>query len=234
MPESFQDPKRAFEVNTLGSLNLLEAVRNLGLKSHIHLAGTSEEYGDTKDATEPITEKSTPNPLSPYAISKLAMDHLGRLYAQSYGMHVVVTRAFNHCGPGRGEEFAESSFAKQIAEIERGTKSVLKHGNLLSMRNYTDVRDIVRGYAEAIELEPDVYNLCSKQNVFMSEVLEMLCSHAKKEIDLELDKNLYRPTDFSFKRPSCKKFTDLTGWSPMIPLETTLSDILEDWRRRLI
>ncbi len=234
VPESFQNPYRAIEINTIGSLNLLEAVRKIGLKSRIHMAGTSEEYGDTKDAKEPITETSPPNPLSPYAIAKLAMDHLGRLYAKSYGMNVVVTRAFNHCGPGRGEEFAESAFAKQIVEIERGERKILRHGNLESIRNYTDVRDIVRGYAEAIELESGVYNLCSERNVAMQEVMDILCSQAVCEINTEVDPNLYRPADFSFKKPSCKKFTDLTGWSAMIDLETTLSDILNDWRRKLL
>lgn len=234
VPESFYDARRAFEINMLGSLNILEAVRHIGLKTRIHMAGTSEEYGDTSEATEPITELSLPNPLSPYAIAKLAMDHTGRLYARSYGMNVIITRAFNHCGPGRGEEFAESAFAKQIVEIERGERKILRHGNLESVRNYTDVRDIVRGYAEAIELESGVYNLCSDQNVTMQNVMDILCAQAKVDIKLEVDKSLYRQVDFSFKKPSCKKFTDLTGWTPMIPLETTLSDILNDWRRRLL
>lgn len=234
VPESFHDPRRAYEINTLGSLNILEAVRKLGLKTKIHLAGTSEEYGDTSSCDPPITELSLPTPLSPYAISKLAMDLTGQLYARSYGMHVVVTRAFNHCGPGRGEMFAESAFAKQIAEIERGKRDILYHGNLESIRNYTDVRDIVRGYVQAIELPPGVYNLCSDRNVSMVEMLEMLFKYAKVPIKTEVKPELYRPVDFSFKEPSCEKFTNLTGWKPTIPLEQTLLEILEDWRIRLI
>ena len=132
--ESFTNPRRAFEVNTIGSLNLLEAVRQLGIKPKILLAGTSEEYGNGE-----VDEESKLQPQNPYAISKVAMDLLAQLYTKSYGMHVVVTRAFNHTGPGRGEMYAESSFAKQIVEIENGERQYLEHGNLKSIRNYTDV-----------------------------------------------------------------------------------------------
>lgn len=233
VPESFLDPRRAFEINTLGSLNILEAVRHIGLKTRIHMAGTSEEYGDTEGMEEPITELSAPTPQSPYAIAKLAMDHLGRLYAKSYNMNVVVTRTYNHCGPGRGEEFAESAFAKQIVEIENGKRDVLRHGNLASVRNYTDVRDVVCAYIMAIDLPSGVYNICSDRNVSMQEMMDILKSFAKCSVKTEVDKNLYRPSDFSFKKPSCRKFYDLTGWEPEIELETTLKDILEDWRGRM-
>jgi GDP-4-dehydro-6-deoxy-D-mannose reductase len=234
VPESMNDPYRAIEVNTVGSLNILEAVKNLGLKTKIHLAGTSEEYGDSRFASEPITEKTPLSPLSPYAIGKAGMDYFGQYYARAFNMHIVITRAFNHCGPGRGEEFAESAFAKQVVQIERGERDILRHGNLESIRNYTDVRDIVRAYILAIDLDPGVYNICSEQNVTMQEVLDTLISFANKEIPTKVDNTLYRKADFSFKKPSCAKFQTLTDWAPQIPLETTLRDILEDWRRRLI
>lgn len=233
VPESFANPVRTFEVNTIGSLNLLEAVKQLGIKTKVMLAGTSEEFGDTSAVEEPITEISLPNPLSPYAISKLAMDHLGRLYARSYGLHVIVTRAYNHAGPGRGEMYAESAFAKQIAEIENGTRKVVEHGNLESVRNYIDVRDVVKAYALAIELEPDVYSICSDQNVSMQHIMDAFISLAKVPIETKVNPALYRPADFSFKKPSCKKFTDLTDWKPEIKLKETLVDILNDWRTRL-
>ncbi len=228
VPESFINPVRTFEVNTIGSLNLLEAVRQLGIKTRVLLAGTSEEYGGVDDKV--TTEKSLPFPQSPYAISKLAMDCLGRLYAKAYGLNVVVTRAFNHAGPGRGEMYAESSWAKQIVEIENGRKGKIKHGNLSSVRNYTDVRDIVRAYTHAIYLPSDVYNICSEQNVTMQEVLDLLIKNAKCEVETEIDPALYRPVDFSFIPPSCEKFKKLTDWETEIPLETTMKDILEHWR----
>lgn len=233
VPESFDNPTRTFEVNTLGSLNILEAVRQLGIKTHIHLAGTSEEYGDAQYGDGIITEEALPNPLSPYAISKLAMDHLGRLYAKSYGLHVVVTRAFNHAGPGRGEMYAESSFAKQIVEVELGRREKVEHGNLGSVRNYTDVRDIVRAYALAVDLPSGVYNICSDQSVTMQEIMDMLIGHAKVPIETEVNQALYRPADFSFKIPSCEKFKKLTGWSPEYKLEQTMADVLQTWRNKL-
>lgn len=233
VPESFSNPKRTFEVNTIGSLNILEAIRQLGIKTRIHLAGTSEEYGDAQYGKGKITEEALPNPLSPYAISKLAMDHLGRLYAKSYGLQVVVTRAFNHAGPGRGEMYAESSFAKQIVEIELGRRKFVEHGNLESVRNYTDVRDIVRAYVMAINLEPGIYNICSNQSVTMQQIMDMLIKSSKKKIETKVNPALYRPSDFSFKVPSCKKFHRLTGWKPEIRLETTMGDVLQWWREKL-
>lgn len=227
VPESFSNPQRAFEVNTIGSLNLLEAVRQLGIKTKILLAGTSEEYGASKN-----NEDDLPEPDSPYAISKLAMDYLGRWYAKTYGMNVVVTRAFNHTGAGRGEMYAESAFAKQIAEIEGGTRDSLTHGTLESVRNFTDVRDVVKAYTLAIELPSDVYNICSDQNLRMLEVLQTLTGLSTKKIYLDEDPSLIRPADFSFKVPSCKKFTNLTGWKPEIPIEQTLADLLDYWRKR--
>lgn len=228
VPESFQNPKRTFEVNTLGSINILEAIKQLGIKTRLHMAGTSEEYGDGG----PL-EKDLPNPLSPYAISKLAMDHMGRLYAKSYGMNVVVTRAFNHAGPGRGEMYAESAFAKQIVEVEQGRREFVEHGNLESVRNYTDVRDIVRAYVMAVDLPSGVYNICSNQNVTMQEVMDMLVKHSTKKVETKVNQALYRPADFSFKKPNCKKFQKLTGWKPEYKLEQTMADVLSHWREKL-
>ncbi len=233
VPESFANPVRTFEINTIGSVNLFEAVKQLGVKTKIQICGTSEEFGDTSDAEEPITEKSLPNPLSPYAISKLAMDHMARLYTRSYGLHIVITRAYNHCGPNRGEMYAESSFARQIVEVENGTRKLVEHGNLESIRNYTDVRDIVRAYVQAIELPPDVYSICSDQNVSMQEIMDTLVRQAKVPIVTKVNPSLYRPADFSFKKPSCEKFKKLTGWEPEITLSTTLANILDDWRKKL-
>lgn len=232
VPESFLDPSRAMNVNVMGSLNLLEAVRRLGITPRILLAGTSEEYGDAQTGEGVITENTVPRPQSPYAVSKLAMDQLGQLASKSYGMHVVVTRAFNHTGPGRGEMYAESSWAKQIVEIEQGRATELQHGNLETIRNYTDVRDIVKAYIKAIDLPPNVYNIASHRNVEMAEVLATLTGFTESEVVLKESSALYRAGDFSFRPPSAKRFTKLTGWKAEIPLEKTLQDILDYWRAR--
>lgn len=233
VPESYTNPHRAFEVNTIGSLNILEAVRQLQIKTRIQLCGTSEEYGDAMHGSGTVTEETLPNPLSPYAISKLAMDFLGRQYAKSYGLEVVVTRAFNHAGPGRGEMYAESSFAKQIVECELGRRQVVEHGNLQTVRNYTDVRDVVRAYKLAVDLPPGVYNICSDNSITMQELMDLLIKNAKIDIKTKVNEALYRPSDFSFKTPSCEKFKQLTGWEPTYGLEDTMISILQDWRERL-
>lgn len=227
VPESFLDPIRAIETNTIGSLNILTAVRNIGLKTKIHFCGSSEEYGDSPAL---VTEDSLPDPLSPYAVSKLSMDYLGQFYAKAYNMNVVITRTFNHTGPGRGEQYAESAWAKQIVEIERGYRETLLHGNLDSIRNYTDVRDIVRAYSMAINLPSGVYNICSDVNITMRAVLDLLLMGSASDIQTEQDPQLLRPADFSFNEPSCEKFTNLTGWKPEIELSQTLSDLLGYWR----
>lgn len=233
VPESFTNPTRTFQVNTIGSLNILEAVRQLQLKTKIHLAGTSEEYGSAVNGKGTIDELTLPEPSSPYAISKLAMDYLGQVYAKSYGLEVVVTRAFNHAGPGRGEMYAESSFAKQIVECELGKRKVVEHGNLSTVRNYTDVRDIVRAYKMAIDLPSGVYNICSDNSITMQELMDLLVKNSKVEIKTKVNEALYRPGDFSFKKPSCEKFKKLTGWKTTYDLETTMIDVLESWREKL-
>lgn len=233
VPESLTNPYRAFQINTLGSVNLLEAVRQLNVKTKVLLAGTSEEYGDSMNGEGEITEDTLPQPKSPYAVSKLAMDYLGQMYAKVYGLHVVVTRAFNHAGSGRGEMYAESAFAKQIVECETGDRISVKHGNLETIRNYTDVRDVVRAYRLAIDLPPDVYNICSPNSIKMQEIMDVLVNNAKVEIVTEVDETLYRPGDFSFKVPSCEKFTKLTKWEPTFTLEETMISVLEGWRQKL-
>jgi len=238
VPESYSNPQRTFIINTIGSINLLEAIKNLGLKTKVLLAGTSEEYGDARDSVsseedDGVYEWSLPQPKSPYAVSKLAMTLMGQIYAKSYGVHVVCTRAFNHTGPGRGEMYAESSWAKQIAEIEVGKREYLEHGNLKTRRNYTDVRDVVHAYALAINLEPDIYNICSDQNLLMKEVLDILIGLSEKEIKTKVNPALSRPSDFSFYEPVNDKFVQLTGWEIQHKMYDSMEDLLDYWRARV-
>lgn len=234
VPESFNNPYRTFQINTLGSVNILEAVRQLQIKTKVQLCGTSEEYGAAMNGKGKVDELTLPEPSSPYAVSKMAMDYLGQVYAKAYGMDVVITRAFNHAGPGRGEMYAESAFAKQIVECELGKKEFVEHGNLESIRNYTDVRDVVRAYRLAIDLPSGVYNICSDNSVSMQELMNLLIQNAKVDIQTQLNEALYRPGDFSFKTPSCEKFKKLTKWKPTYTLEQTISDVLQHWREKLV
>lgn len=230
VPESFINPAETFRVNVNGTLNILDAVRQLGLKTKIHIAGSSEEYGNA----DPV-EDGYLQPSSPYAVSKVAAEQLAMLYTGAYGMQIVVTRAFNHTGPGRGEMYAESSFAKQIAEFEAGKRLQIEHGNLKSLRNYTDVRDMVKAYVLAIDATPGVYNICSDTNVSMRDMLTLLQGMSSAPyIPLHETADRKRPNDFSFKKPQCKKFRSKTMWKPEIPFEQTLQDLLDYWRQRII
>ncbi len=236
VPTSWSAPAATMEANLIGSLNLFEAVRQAGIEPSIQIAGSSEEYGLVDPASLPITETTPLKPLSPYAVSKVAMDYLGYQYHRSYGMKIFRSRAFNHTGPRRGEVFAESSFAKQVAEIEAGLRPpVIYVGNLEAQRDYTDVRDIVRAYWMGIrDAEPgEAYNLCSGTAHTMRSVLEAFIQMSNVEVSIEIDPGRLRPSDVPILRGDASKFERATGWQPRIPFETTLADLLDYWRERL-
>jgi GDP-4-dehydro-6-deoxy-D-mannose reductase len=230
VPESFTSPNRTVDMNIKGTINLLEAVKNLGIKPKILLACSSEEYGFVKPEECPIKETNELRPQSPYGVTKLACDLLGKWYADQYGLHIVRTRAFNHTGPGRGEMYVTSSFAKQIAQIEKNGGK-LEHGNLDAVRDFTDVRDMVNAYTLAIQLEPDVYNIGSGQGISIQNMLDILISYTNN-IECKLDKSRIRKTEVPRLICDCTKFKSLTKWESKIPLELTLLDLLNYWRER--
>ena len=223
--------------NNIGSqLNIFEAVRELKLDARILVACSSEEYGRAEEKDLPLTEDSPLRPLSPYGVSKVGQDMLAYQYHASYGMAIVRTRAFNHTGPRRGEAFATSTFAKQIAEIELGRREPVVHvGNLSAQRDFTDVRDVVRAYFLACtQGEPgEVYNICTGISVTIQEILDTLLELAQCEVSVEIDPERLRPSDVQLLRGDASKLTEATGWRPEIELRQTLADLLEYWRERL-
>ncbi|MCK5038832.1 MAG: GDP-mannose 4,6-dehydratase [Thermoplasmata archaeon] len=235
VPMSWNAPQETFVSNAIGTINLLEAVRQLELDSKIQIAGSSEEYGLVTPDETPITEDNPLRPLSPYGVSKVATDLFGRQYHRSYGMDIVVTRAFNHTGPRRGEMFVTSNFAKQVVEIEKGREPVIHVGNLDAQRDFSDVRDIVRAYWLALEkgIPGEVYNICSGEAITIKELLNMLLDLSKAEISIKEDPARMRPSDVEVLLGSCTKFKDQTGWAPEIPFEQTLEDIMNYWREIL-
>lgn len=236
VPMSWTAPSETMITNVIGQVNFLEAVRDLRLKSRIQIAGSSEEYGLVNSDEVPIRETNPLRPLSPYAVSKVAQDLLGYQYARSYRMHIIRTRAFNHTGPRRGEVFATSNFSKQIALIEHGKQEPVIHvGNLDTRRDFTDVRDIVRGYWLALEKgEPgEVYNLCSGRDVSIREVLEILLGFTSLRISVQVDPARLRPSDVPILRGDCSRMSRRTGWHPTLPLEKTLEDLLNYWRDKI-
>jgi len=231
VPASWKNPEFVFKVNTLGTLNLFEAVRSLGIDPVIVSVGSSEEYGLVLENELPIKETNPLRPLSPYAVSKIGMDFLGYQYFKSYGMKIVRTRAFNHEGYGRGPQYMTSSFAKQIVEIKYKKRSVIKHGDLSSKRDITDVRDTVRAYRLASELceHGEVYNIGSGNLYSAEEILKTLIRISGVKVKTEIDPDRLRPSDVKILQSDSTKFKEKTGWKPKYNIKQTLSEELRFW-----
>jgi GDP-4-dehydro-6-deoxy-D-mannose reductase len=236
VPTSWNCPAETFAINTIGQINLFEAVLSLNLSPRIQVAGSSEEYGAVQPKELPMKETNPLRPLSPYAVSKVAQDLLGWQYFQSYGLRVIRTRGFNHTGPRRGDVFICSNFAKQIAEIEAGKRDpIIRVGNLDAQRDFSDVRDIVRAYWMALDKgeEGEVYNIGSGKVYVMKDILDMLLSMSKVKVEVEVDPQRLRPSDVPVLVSDCSKFVNLTGWNPEIPFPDSLHDLLQFWRERI-
>ena len=236
VPTSWKSPVETLTINAIGTVNILEALKTLELSTRTHIAGSSEEYGRVEPDELPITEANPLRPLSPYGVSKVAADLAGQQYHCSYGLNVVITRAFNHTGPGRGEVFVESNFCKQIAAIEhRCQEPVISVGNLEARRDFSDVRDIVRAYWMALERgQPGhVYNICSGNILSIRQILDALLPMSTvSDIRVEPDPDRMRPSDVLRLQGNAAKFRRETGWRPEIPIEQTWRDLLAYWRSR--
>jgi GDPmannose 4,6-dehydratase/GDP-4-dehydro-6-deoxy-D-mannose reductase len=233
---SFAAPADTLTTNVVGTTNLLDAVRIVGLDPAIHICSSSEVYGQVKEDEVPIKESNPLRPASPYAVSKVGEDMIALQYFLSYGLKLLRTRMFTHTGPRRGDVFAESAFAKQVAEIEAGVRpNPVKVGNLDSIRTIADVRDAVRAYWLLLEkgTPGDVYNIGGRETMTVGRVLEILKGMATCKIEHEVDPSLLRPSDVTLQVPDVSKFHAATGWVPKIPVETTLRDLLDYHRRRL-
>ena len=236
VPMSWRAPADTMETNLIGTIHLFEAIRKSQIDAKIQIAGSSEEYGMTYPNELPIKETNPLRPISPYGVSKVAQDKLSYQYYRSYGLKIVVTRAFNHTGPRRGDVFATSNFAKQVAEIEKGRKEpIIYVGNLNAKRDFSDVRDIVHAYWLALQRCEfgEVYNICSEKTRTIQEVLSLLLSMTSKEIEIKQDPSRLRPSDVQILLGDCSKFKQQTGWRPEIPFEKTMEDLLAYWRERV-
>lgn len=233
---SWKTPAETLTTNILSQVNLLEGLRGLKMSPRFLVVGSSEEYGLVEDGELPIKETNPLRPLSPYAVSKVGQDLMGYQYWKSYGMQIVRTRAFNHEGPRRGDVFVTSNFARQVAEIEAGLRDpVIFVGDLSPRRDYSDVRDIVRGYWTLVERgEPgEVYNLCSGRSWAIQQVLDFLLEQSRvKDIKVQVDPSRLRPSDVMVLEGDPSKIEKATGWKVEIPFERTLKDLLAYWRQR--
>ena len=235
---SFEAPLDTLNTNILGTAKLLEAIRKSDVSPVIHVCASSEVFGRVPKEYLPIHEEVPFHPASPYAISKVGTDLVGRYYAQAYGLTVMTTRMFTHTGPRRGDVFAESTFAKQIAMMEEGLlEPVVKVGNLDSLRTWSDVRDAVRAYYLLVTHNPtagEYYNIGGSYTCTIREMLEHLISLSTiKDIRVEVESSRLRPIDADLQVPDTTKFREHTGWVPEISFETTMSDLLNYWRARV-
>ena len=236
---SFDSPIDTYDTNISGTSTILEALKNFSKDSKIHICASSEVFGRVPKDKIPISEECSFHPASPYAISKVGTDLIGRFYAEAYNMKVMTTRMFTHTGPRRGDVFAESTFAKQIAMAENNIiEPVIRVGNLESMRTISDVRDAVKAYHMLLTINPvsgEYYNIGGTHSCKVGDILNDLISLStiKEKIQVEEDPKRIRPIDADLQIPDTSKFSSHTGWKPEIPYEKTISDLLDYWRERV-
>lgn len=232
---SWKNPGLTVDVNVKGTLNLLNAVLRLRYAPRLLLVGSGEEYGRISEEEVPVTEKNALRPGNVYAATKVCQNMLGKIYADAYGMDIVMVRAFNHIGPGQSDQFVISNFCKQVAEIEReDSLHTMQVGNLKARRDFTDVRDVVRAYGMLMESGSagETYNVGSGKAVSIEEILKTILSISTREIGIETDPERFRPIDLPVVQADIGKLKGCTGWVPEIPLSQSIKETLEYWRER--
>jgi len=233
--ESWNKKEETFALNVFGTLRLLDAIREAKLNCRILTIGSSEEYGLVNPIESPVKETNPLRPMSPYGVSKLSAGIISMQYAKAYQMDIIHTRTFNHIGPGQRLGFVTQDFAKQIVDIEKRLKEpVLRVGNLEAIRDFTDVRDIVRAYVALLQKgkRAEVYNVCSGQGVTIKNLLDHMLVMSKVSIRVEVDTAKLRPSDVPVLVGDCSKISLDTGWKKEIPLSDSLHDILNYYREK--
>jgi GDP-4-dehydro-6-deoxy-D-mannose reductase len=234
--DSLHDPWGTLGNNLLGQMTLFESLRSAGLRPLVLVVGSSDEYGAVRPEDVPTNEDVPLRPTTPYAVSKVAQDVMGFQYFAQHGLPVVRVRPFNHTGPGHDARFVIPSFAQQLAEIEAGLRDPTIHvGNLDIARDFTDARDMVRAYRLALVagVPGDVYNLGRGHALRIADTLDELIALCRVPVQVASDPALVRRTDVQRQEADARKFRTLTGWQPLIPWHTTLSDTLNYWRERV-
>ncbi len=231
---SWQKPVLTFEINTVGTVAVLDAAVRAGV-GRVVVISSAEVYGTVSADQLPVSELQPAAPRSPYGASKQAAEAAALHYWRGHGLETIIARPFNHLGPGQSTKFAGPAFASQVADAERNGGGVVRHGTLEPRRDLTDVRDVVRAYRLlSTHGQPGhTYNVCSGESVSMGELLESLLALSLGDIKLEVDPERIRPVEVPILAGSFDKLASATGWTPNIPLKQTLSDVLDDARRRI-
>ena len=232
---AWKDPMLTIDVNIKGSVNVMDAVRELPYKPRILIIGSGEEYGHIRDGQTPILEETMLRPGNLYAATKACQNMIGSIYAKAYGMEIILVRAFNHVGPGQAPLFVVSDFCKQTAEIEMGLREpMIRVGNLSARRDFTDVRDVVRAYG-LLSLKGtagETYNVGSGTAIKIRQILDLIVGMSSAKIGVEVDPAKIRPVDVPVIEADIIKITKATGWKPVISIEQTIKETLDYWRKR--
>ncbi len=230
---AWKNPTLTIDVNIKGSVNVMDAVRELYYKPRVLLVGSGEEYGHILEGETPISEDTKLRPGNIYAATKVCQNMIGSIYSKAYDMELMLIRAFNHVGPKQSPIFVMSDFCKQVADIEKGKKEpVMYVGNLAAKRDFTDVRDVVRAYG-LLALKGragETYNVGSGNAIEIRKMLDMIIGMSTKNIEVRVDPNKIRPVDVPVIEADISKIKSETGWEPRIPLGQTIKEILDYWR----
>ena len=233
---AWKRPGMTVDVNIKGSINVMDAIRELYYKPRILLIGSGEEYGHIEEGETPIRENNPLRPGNIYAATKVCQNMIGHIYSQAYDMELVLVRAFNHIGPGQASLFVVSDFCKQVAEIEKNLREpVMKVGNLAARRDFTDVRDVVKAYVKLAQMgvPGETYNVGRGKAIAIKELLQMIIERSIADIEVEIDPAKIRPVDVPVIEADTSKIYKLTGWKPEITLEQTISETLDYWRKQI-
>jgi GDP-4-dehydro-6-deoxy-D-mannose reductase len=230
---SWKNPNDSFVNNTNIFLNLVDQIRLLDIPCRILSIGSSEEYGNVNVDKLPLTEESPLNPISPYAVARVSQEMISKIYADGYVMDIIMTRSFNHIGPGQKNVFVISSFAKQLVHIANNSSvsKTVTTGDLSIIRDFVDVRDVVKAYYLLLKKgkQAQVYNICSGTGISLQQIMDKMCAILNISITLEQDANLIRPNDNKIIIGSADKIKNDLGWFPEISIDKSLSDIINWW-----
>ena len=231
---SWKNPNESFVNNTNIFLNLVDQLRLNNIPCRVLSIGSSEEYGNVDPLSLPLTERSSLAPISPYAVARVSQEMISKIYADGYGMDIVMTRSFNHIGPGQKNVFVVSSFAKQLVQIANNPAADTKvtTGDLSIIRDFVDVRDVVRAYYLLLlqGVKGEVYNICSGKGISLQAIMGKMCSLLALDITLETDPGLIRPNDNKIIIGSAEKINTLSGWAPSFNINQSLADIIDWWK----
>lgn len=235
--QSWHTPLDSFVNNTNIFLNLVEQIRLKKLNCRILSVGSSEEFGEVTEKELPLTEEHPLKPLSPYAVARVSQEMLSKIYADGFALDIIMTRSFNHIGPGQRDVFVISSFAKQLVQLSNDTSAnkTITTGNLAVIRDFVDVRDVVRAYYLLLKSgrRGEVYNICSGKGIVLKDIISMMSELLDIKVDTLVNPELIRPNENKKVIGSYQKIKQQLGWQPEIDIEKSLSDIIEYWQSKV-